>query len=110
MGMDALRADAQRVWEALQNPECHYYFCGDGRAADSAYEALVSAAVAGSGMSRVKAMSAIDKMRREGRYHLDVWGPVSHGAAREVKQRKKSNLAKKWLKAAQISAFENLPD
>jgi len=107
---DALRADAQRVWEALQHTECHYYFCGSGTAADSAHEALVSAAAAASGLSRAKATSAIDKMRREGRYHLDVWGAVSHGAAKEVKQHRKSNLAEKWLKAVQISSYGSLPE
>jgi sulfite reductase alpha subunit-like flavoprotein len=110
--MDAMRTDAHGVWEALQHPECHYYFCGYGSTADSAYEALVSAAVVSSGMSRVKAINAIDKMRREGRYHLDVWGAVSHGAARVVKQQKKSNLAKKWLRTAKLSpsAYGSFPE
>jgi sulfite reductase alpha subunit-like flavoprotein/nitric oxide synthase oxygenase domain/subunit/hemoglobin-like flavoprotein len=93
---DALREQTSEVWAAMQQPGCHYYFCGDGRMADSAYEALLKAIMQGSSTSRAKAKAHVDTMRAEGRYHLDVWGVIKHGE--ETKRlMKKDIMIQRWL-------------
>jgi len=98
---DALRDAAEEVWEALRHPSCQYYFCGDGRIADSVWDALVECIMRGAGTSRAKAVAELDRMRAEGRYHLDVWGEIAHGNGMRRLQRRQSTMAKRWLKAVQ---------
>jgi len=97
---DGLCSAAHVVWELLQRPDCHYYVCGDGRMADTAYHALLSAIVQGGQMSRAKAKAFMDGMRAQGRYHLDVWGVITHGKA-SGHRRKSHNKAQAWLKMIQ---------
>eukprot|EP00928_Gymnodinium_smaydae_P097353 TRINITY_DN8808_c0_g3_i1.p1 TRINITY_DN8808_c0_g3~~TRINITY_DN8808_c0_g3_i1.p1 ORF type:complete len:1428 (-),score=224.99 TRINITY_DN8808_c0_g3_i1:169-4452(-) len=94
---DALRNGAEQIWSALQNSACHYYFCGDGRMADSAYEALLASIVQGAAISRAKAVAAIDEMRSEGRYHLDVWGTINQCKTKRHLKQRTSHMAKQWL-------------
>jgi sulfite reductase alpha subunit-like flavoprotein len=76
---DALRGESAMLWEILQQPGCNFYCCGDGRMAGDAYEALLAAIMKGSSISRARAVSFVDTMRIEGRYHLDIWGVVKQG-------------------------------
>eukprot|EP00928_Gymnodinium_smaydae_P097355 TRINITY_DN8808_c0_g5_i1.p1 TRINITY_DN8808_c0_g5~~TRINITY_DN8808_c0_g5_i1.p1 ORF type:complete len:356 (-),score=41.91 TRINITY_DN8808_c0_g5_i1:122-1030(-) len=94
---DALRNGADQIWSALQNSSCHYYFCGDGNMADSAYEALLASIVQGAAISRAKAVAAIDTMRSQGRYHLSVWGTINHGKTKRSLKQPTSPMAKEWL-------------
>jgi len=98
---DALHASAADVWASLRQPDCHYYFCGDGRIADSAWEALVTCIMQGAGTSRAKAVAELDKMRAQGRYHLDVWGEIAHCRATQRRVQRQSTMARRWLRVVQ---------
>ena len=57
----------------LQNPETHYYVCGDARMADACFEACVQVLREYGPMSRVWAVECLKRMRLEGRWQTDVW-------------------------------------
>eukprot|EP00931_Biecheleriopsis_adriatica_P101983 TRINITY_DN77025_c0_g1_i1.p1 TRINITY_DN77025_c0_g1~~TRINITY_DN77025_c0_g1_i1.p1 ORF type:complete len:1413 (+),score=223.84 TRINITY_DN77025_c0_g1_i1:44-4282(+) len=98
---DGLINAAETVWELLQRPDCHYYACGDGAMADSAYNALISVIIKRGKMSRTKAMAFMDNMRTQGRYHLDVWGVITHTMSSVQPTRLRQNKALAWLKMIQ---------
>jgi sulfite reductase alpha subunit-like flavoprotein len=97
---DGLGDVADAVWELLQRPDCHYYACGDGRMADSAYHALLAVISQKGKLSRAKATAFMDSMRSQGRYHLDVWGIIKHTQA-SGKRTIVQNKAQAWLKMIQ---------
>ena len=83
----------------LQNPDTHYYVCGDARLADSCFESCVNVLREHGCMSRVWAVQQLKTMRLEGRWQTDVWGIVSHfEEAKKSIEKKKKTAAKLWLK------------
>jgi len=106
---DAMQKQQASLWQALQDPRCHYYVCGDGRMADSAYEALLHCIRSEAQMSRARAVAFMDQMRAQGRYHVDVWGHIWHLA--RVDQgphgNHQPNRAKAWLKIVQGETGED---
>lgn len=99
---DGVREQKALIWEALQRPNCHYYVCGDGSMADSAYEALLHCIEVGGKTSRARAVLFMDSMRAQQRYHLDVWGVFTHFQSSKRGTKKKcQNMAKMWLQITQ---------
>ena len=96
---DCLFKMGKELCDLLQNPDTHYYVCGDARMADSCFESCINVLRDHGSMSRVWAVQQLKTMRLEGRWQTDVWGIVSHfEEAKKSIEKKKKTAAKLWLK------------
>lgn len=103
-----MRDSAAAIWALLQRPDCQYYMCGDGGVADDAYEALLHAVMSGGQMSRARAVAFMGRMRAQGRYHLDIWGTITHGK-RPCSGSQHQNRAKAWLEIVKVKTLDASP-
>jgi sulfite reductase alpha subunit-like flavoprotein len=96
---DRLFEMGKDLFELLQNPDTHFYVCGDARMADSCFESCVNVLKEHGSLSRVWSVQLLKKMRLEGRWQTDVWGIVSHfEEAKKSIEMKRKTAAKIWLK------------
>jgi sulfite reductase alpha subunit-like flavoprotein len=96
---DRLFQMGQDLYRVLQDPDTHFYVCGDARMADSCFESCVNVLKEHGSLSRVWSVQLLKKMRLEGRWQTDVWGIVSHfEEAKKSIEMKKKTAAKIWLR------------
>lgn len=103
-----IRDSAAAVWDLLRRPDCEYYMCGDGSVADGAYEALLQAIIVEGSMSRARAVAFMDAMRAQGRYHLDIWGRITHGQ-RVIGTTRVQRNRSSWLAITKIKTDMSSP-
>mmetsp|Transcript_36391 Transcript_36391/g.50013 ORF Transcript_36391/g.50013 Transcript_36391/m.50013 type:complete len:544 (+) Transcript_36391:642-2273(+) len=71
---DWISKNSKIVWKMLQQPNFHYYICGDGRMADDVLKTLIKVITMDGDLSYAQTLRFLDKMKKEGRYQTDVWG------------------------------------
>ena len=87
------------VWQALSQPDCHYYVCGDAKMADDVFETLMRIAKTEGGLSHAQAVEFFKQMQAENRYVTDVWGILLNfqKALADVREARYSQ-GERWLK------------
>ena len=93
-----MQEKAESLWRLLSHPQCHYYVCGDAKMADDVFEGLITIAKAIGNLSYLEAIQFFDTMKKEQRFHSDVWG-VQLNFKQAIQQVQKDNYARaeKWL-------------
>ena len=93
-----MQENAQALWRSLSHPQCHYYVCGDAKMADDVFEGFMAIAKTIGQFSHVEAAAFFDQMKKEHRFHTDVWG-VQLNFKQAIQQVQKDNYSKaeKWL-------------
>ncbi len=104
-----MQEKATELWQLLSHPQCHYYVCGDAKMADDVFETFMAIAITSGKLSHVEAAAFFDQMKREKRFHTDVWG-VQLNFKQAIQQVQKDNYSKaeKWLERVNQSTDQLL--
>jgi sulfite reductase alpha subunit-like flavoprotein/nitric oxide synthase oxygenase domain/subunit/hemoglobin-like flavoprotein len=96
-----MQENAQSLWQFLSHPQCNYYVCGDAKMAEDVFEVFMAIAKTEGNLSRFEAVEFFDKMKKEKRFHTDVWG-VQLNFKQAMQQLQKDNYSKaeRWLERA----------
>jgi len=96
---DKIKEMGKDAAELLQNPDTHYYVCGDARMAHSCYEKCIDVLRQHiPRMSRVAAAHYLKQMQAQGRWQTDVWGIVSdYEKSKKAVMKSKQTAAKIWM-------------
>ncbi|VDP94814.1 unnamed protein product [Echinostoma caproni] len=71
---DRIREAASDVWQLLDQKRAHVYVCGSAHTmARDVHSCLVSVVQTHGSLSMNAAETYLNRLRVEGRYHLDVW-------------------------------------
>lgn len=102
-----MQENAQALWQLLSHPQCHYYVCGDAKMADDVFEVFMAIAKSVGELSHIEAVEFFERMKKENRFHADVWGVQLH-FQQAIKQVQKDNYSKaeKWLNRVKESTNE----
>ncbi|OUL35756.1 nitric oxide synthase oxygenase [Nostoc sp. 106C] len=111
-----MQEKATELWQMLRHPQCHYYVCGDAKMADDVFEVFMAIAKTVGNLSHIEAVEFFDTMKKEHRFHTDVWG-VQLNFKQAIQQVQKDNYSKaeKWLERVKqtseesVTADENQP-
>ncbi|WP_341530403.1 nitric oxide synthase oxygenase [Nostoc sp. UHCC 0302] len=98
---------AEQIWDFLNHPQCNYYVCGDAKMADDVFEVFLVIAKTVGELSHIEAVEFFERMKKENRFHADVWGVQLH-FQQVIKQVQKDNYSKaeKWLNRVKQSTNE----
>ncbi len=104
-----MQENAQALWRSLSHPQCHYYVCGDAKMADDVFEGFMTIAKTIGQLSHVEAAAFFDQMKKEHRFHTDVWG-VQLNFKQAIQQVQKDNYSKaeKWLERVKQPTDESV--
>ncbi|MCC5659767.1 nitric oxide synthase oxygenase [Nostoc sp. XA010] len=95
------------LWHLLNHPQCNYYVCGDAKMADDVFEVFLAIAKTVGELSHIEAGEFFERMKKEKRFHSDVWGIQLHfkQASKQV-QKDNYSKAEKWLNRFKQSTNE----
>ncbi|BAY78293.1 putative sulfite reductase [Nostoc linckia NIES-25] len=104
-----MQENAQELWHLLNHPQCNYYVCGDAKMADDVFEVFMAIAKSVGELSHIEAVEFFERMKKEKRFHTDVWGVQLH-FKQAIEQVQKDNYSKaeKWLNRVKESPNEQL--
>lgn len=102
-----MQENAQALWQLISHPQCNYYVCGDAKMADDVFEVFMAIAKSAGELSHIEAVEFFERMKKENRFHTDVWGVQLH-FQQAIKQVQKDNYSKaeKWLNRVKQSTNE----
>ncbi|MDZ8183979.1 MAG: nitric oxide synthase oxygenase [Nostoc sp. ChiSLP02] len=102
-----MQENAQELWHLLKHPQCHYYVCGDAKMADDVFEVFMAIAKSVGELSHIETVEFFERMKKEKRFHTDVWGVQLH-FKQAIEQVQKDNYSKaeKWLNRVKESPNE----
>ncbi|OUL20021.1 hypothetical protein BV372_33355 [Nostoc sp. T09] len=104
-----MQEKATELWQLLSHPQCHYYVCGDAKMADDVFEVFMAIAKTVGNLSHIAAVEFFDTMKKEHRFHTDVWG-VQLNFKQAIQQLQKDNYSKaeKWLEQVKQTSEESV--
>ncbi|BAY07543.1 nitric oxide synthase oxygenase [Calothrix sp. NIES-2098] len=104
-----MQEKATELWQMLSHPQCHYYVCGDAKMADDVFEVFMAIAKTVGNLSHIEAVEFFDTMKKEHRFHTDVWG-VQLNFKQAIQQVQKDNYSKaeKWLERVKQTSEESV--